>query len=135
MKNKLLLVEDNRADAVLVQLAIEDTGLDLNLNHLSDGEAMLNLMSNTNPDDISFILLDLNIPKANGTEILQARNTHQRWARVPVVVYSSSTRPEDVRNCIDAGANAYICKKVDFESFSRDLQAALHFWHSIALRD
>jgi CheY-like chemotaxis protein len=134
MKNKILLVEDNRADAVLVQLAIEESGLDLQLDHVSDGEKMIQRLRGANPDEISFILLDLNIPKANGHEILQVRKTIQQWSLIPVVVYSSSTRKEDVHNCLMQGANAYMCKHVDFESFSKNLQATFHYWHEIALR-
>jgi two-component system, chemotaxis family, response regulator Rcp1 len=134
MKNKILLVEDNRADAVLVQLAIDESGLDLELDHVSDGEKMMQRLRASNPEDISFILLDLNIPKANGQEILQLRRTLQQWSLVPVVVYSSSTRREDVHDCLIQGANAYMCKHVDFESFSKNLQATFHYWHQIALR-
>ncbi len=134
MKNKILLVEDSRSDAVLVQLAIDDSGLDLELLHFIDGEAMLNHLKNSNPDSISFILLDLNIPKANGNEILQLRRQSPAWSLVPVVVYSSSTRQEDIRACLSSGANAYICKHVDFEYFNQNLQSTIKFWHTVALR-
>jgi two-component system, chemotaxis family, response regulator Rcp1 len=134
MRNRVLLVEDNRADAVLVQLAIDDSGLDLELQHFIDGELMMNHLVNGNPDGVSFILLDLNIPKANGVEILQARERSEAWSLVPVVVYSSSTRQEDIRNCLKSGANAYICKQVDFEVFNQNLQSSFKFWHQIALR-
>jgi two-component system, chemotaxis family, response regulator Rcp1 len=134
MRKKILLVEDNRADAVLVQLAIEESGLDLELDHVSDGQTMLLRMQETSPEDISFILLDLNIPKANGPEILQARSTLTDWSLVPVVVYSSSSRSEDIRTCLAGGANAYICKQVDYERFSEGLKSTFHYWHTIALR-
>ena len=132
MKNKILLIEDNRADAVLVQLAIDDSGLDLQLEHLSDGELMLRYLKAQTPDDVSFILLDLNIPKANGQEILAAKKQNANWNLVPVVVYSSSTRSEDIKGCLGLGANAYLCKEVDFEHFNRSLQTTMHFWHEIA---
>jgi CheY-like chemotaxis protein len=134
MKNKVLLVEDNKADAVLVQLALEETGLQLELEHLIDGESMLNRLERTNSDNISFILLDLNIPKANGPEILQVRKLLPNWNMIPVVVYSSSTRQEDISACLAAGANAYICKQIDFELFTQNMQATIRFWHEIALR-
>lgn len=134
MKNKILLVEDNRADAVLVQLAIDESGLDLELEHLTDGELMMQRLSTPSPENVSFILLDLNIPKANGAEILTARKGTDQWSLIPVVVYSSSTRQEDIQTCLKAGANAYICKQVDYETFTKNLQSAIHFWHEIAMR-
>jgi CheY-like chemotaxis protein len=134
MRKKLLLIEDNRADAVLVQLAIDDSGHDMTLEHLSDGEKMLAYLESQRPDEVSFILLDLNIPKANGEDILRAKWANADWKKVPVVVYSSSTRDEDIQSCLSLGANAYVCKQIDFDAFNLSLRSTINFWHTVALR-
>ena len=129
----MLVVEDSPADVVLVRLAIEDSGVPLDIVHFSDGEEMIQHLNSASPKDTSFILLDLNIPKANGIDILKYKSTIDKWRHVPVILYSSSTRQEDIQQVIANGANAYVCKSVDFQQFSRTLNHLIVFWGEMNL--
>lgn len=125
---KMLIVEDSPADVMLVKIALEEAGVPLKVVHFPDGQEILDFMSSGEPEDISFLLLDLNIPKASGTDILRLKSAIKGWKTVPVIVYSSSTRQEDIRMCIELGANAYICKPVDFSEFNRTILHTVVFW-------
>lgn len=135
MENKktMILIEDSIADATLVRLAVEESSVPLDIIHYSDGEQVKYALEGDKPEQTSFILLDLNIPKANGADILRMKKEASHWAKVPVIVYSSSNRPEDVRLCMDLGASAYICKPVDFTDFSRAIGNLAVFWGELNL--
>ena len=127
-KRKMLLVEDSPADVMLVRLAVEETGVPLEITHLADGEEMIQYLNHNPAQEAQFILLDLNIPKANGIDILMHKATLPDWKTVPVILYSSSSRPEDVQQTIEQGASAYVLKPVDFEQFNRTIQHLAVFW-------
>jgi two-component system, response regulator len=127
-RKKMLIVEDSPADVMLVKLAVEDTGLPIDVIHLADGDEMIRYLDANSTQNTSFILLDLNIPKANGIDILKHKGTLANWNSVPVILYSSSARQEDIRQTMHYGASAYVCKPVDFEQFNRTIQNVVIFW-------
>ena len=129
----MVLVEDSFADATLVKLALEETGLPLELQHLSDGQEMLDFLEDASPEQVSFILLDLNIPKAGGFDILGKKRQISRWKHIPVILYSSSTRKEDIMQCLNLDANAYVCKHVDYNDFNNSLTSLINFWGGVSL--
>ena len=129
----MILIEDSLADATLVRLSVEESNVPLEIVHYSDGEQVKYAFEENKPEGTSFILLDLNIPKANGADILQMKKEAKDWFKVPVIVYSSSNRPEDIKLCMDLGASAYICKPVDFEDFSRAIGNLAVFWGQLNL--
>ena len=124
----MLVVEDSPADVMLVRLAIEETGVPIDVIHLSDGEETIDYLNTHAPGGTRFMLLDLNIPKSNGVDILRHKSTLPSWRSVPVILYSSSTRQEDIRQCLEQGACAYVLKPVDFEQFNRTIQHVAVFW-------
>lgn len=132
-KKKMILIEDSIADATLVRLAVEESEVPLDIVHYSDGEQVKYAFEGNKPDKTLFILLDLNIPKANGADILRMKQHASSWTNIPVIVYSSSNRPEDIRLCMDLGASAYICKPVDFSDFSRAIGSLAIFWGDLNL--
>ncbi len=129
----MIIVEDSLADVMLVRLAIEETGLPIEITHFSDGEQMIRKIRETQYPEYQFILLDLNIPKANGIDILQQKNQSEGWRHLPVILYSSSSRQEDVRTAFANGANAYLVKPVDFEQFNRKIKHLAIFWGEMNL--
>jgi two-component system, response regulator len=127
-RKKMLIVEDSPADVMLVKLAVEETGVPIDVIHLADGDEMLKYLEGNSIKNTSFVLLDLNIPKANGIDILKHKSTLEDWSSVPVILYSSSARQEDIRQAMHFGASAYVCKPVDFEQFNRTIQHLVVFW-------
>jgi two-component system response regulator len=135
MPIEVLLVEDNPGDVQLTRLALEDSKIAVNLSVVEDGvEAMEFLQKQgkyaniRNPD---IILLDLNLPKKDGREVLAEIKTHQALRRIPVVVLTTSQAEEDILKAYNLAANCYITKPVDFDQFVKIVQSIENFWFTI----
>jgi chemotaxis family two-component system response regulator Rcp1 len=130
----ILLVEDNPADAEIARRALRDTGRPVELFVVRDGQEALDYLLRPGrpaggtwrrPD---LILLDLNMPRLNGLDVLRQIRAHAELRTVPVLVLTTSGRPEDVRQTYAAGANTYIEKPHDFARFVEVLQTIQHYW-------
>jgi CheY-like chemotaxis protein len=132
---EILLVEDNPGDAELTLETLRESKL---LNHMSvvdDGvEAMAYLRREgkyaeaTRPD---LILLDLNLPKKDGREVLAEVKADDRLRRIPVVVLTTSSAEQDILQTYDLHANCYITKPVNLDQFSAVVRAIEEFWFTI----
>ena len=132
---EILLVEDNPGDVDLTRETLLDSKL---LNHMSvvnNGvEAMAYLrregkyVDATRPD---LILLDLNLPRKDGREVLAEIKVDERLRRIPVVVLTTSSAEKDILQTYDLHANCYITKPVDFAQFIRVVRAIEDFWLSV----
>ena len=74
------------------------------------------------------ILLDINMPKVNGVEVLQKLKSDERTKDIPVVILTSSKESSDIKRCYDLGANSYIAKPVNFESFTHAIKNIGFYW-------
>ncbi len=118
---EVLLVEDDPGDVVLVREAFEDHKLRNRLHHVADGEEALRFLRGEGdhagaprPD---LVLLDLNLPRKDGREVLREVKGDDHLRSIPVVVLTTSEAEEDVLRSYDLHANAYVSKPVDFERF------------------
>jgi CheY-like chemotaxis protein len=127
MRKKIILIEDNPADAELVKIAVEDLQLITEVVHLVNHESIFDYLRNSK-QDIHLILLDLNMPRVGGLEILEQLKAHEIWKMIPVVVFSTSSNKNDVLAAYNLGANAYICKPMDFSVFNDTIQSTVDFW-------
>jgi chemotaxis family two-component system response regulator Rcp1 len=132
---EILLVEDNPGDVRLTREALRDGKVQNNLHVVPDGvEAMAFLhregkyASSPRPD---VILLDLNLPKKNGREVLAEVKSDPELSRIPVVILTTSEDEEDVMRAYDFHANCYITKPVDFEQFIKVVRSIEDFWFTI----
>jgi CheY-like chemotaxis protein len=113
---RLLLVEDNPGDILLVQEALVQEGLDVEMDVAKDGATALEFISN--PElDFDLVLLDLNIPKNDGIEVLTRLRNERRWQKTPVIVITSSDSPEDHRRVMLLGASHYFSKPAKLDQF------------------
>ena len=128
---KIILVEDNLADAELIKMALNKLAYDGEIVHCFDGQELLDLLEKELLVNISFILLDLNLPKISGTEILQRFREDVELRKLPVVVFTSSKHSNDIQNCYDLGANAYVRKPMDLNEFDEAIRAIASFWAEI----
>ncbi|WP_089092717.1 response regulator [Nodularia sp. NIES-3585] len=135
MPIEVLLVEDNPGDAQLTRIALEDSKIAVNLNVVEDGvEAMAFLRKQGNyakaphPD---IVLLDLNLPKKDGREVLAEIKADHRLRRIPVVVLTTSQSEEDILKAYNLSANCFITKPVDFDQFVKIVQSIENFWFAI----
>ncbi|MBH8554181.1 response regulator [Nostocaceae cyanobacterium CENA357] len=135
MPIEVLLVEDNPGDAQLTRIALEDSKISVNLNVVEDGvEAMAFLRKQEkyarvpHPD---IVLLDLNLPRKDGREVLAEIKTDPTLKRIPVVVLTTSQAEEDILKAYNLAANCYITKPVDFDQFVKIVQSIEDFWFAI----
>jgi two-component system response regulator len=126
----ILLVEDNALDAELTQRELKKYHLANNLVHLKDGEEALEfLFANGSIDSLPrLILLDIQMPKVSGIEVLQQIRSHALTRTTPVVILTSSKEDPDIRSCYDLGVNSYIVKPVNFERFTEAIRTLGLYW-------
>jgi CheY-like chemotaxis protein len=132
---EILMVEDNPGDVRLTQEALKGGKIWNELNVVSDGVAALDYLRRvppyenvTRPD---LVLLDLNLPKKDGREVLAAIKSDPSLQTIPVVVLTTSQADEDVIRAYTLNANCYVTKPVDFEQFTRIVQAIEQFWLTV----
>jgi two-component system, chemotaxis family, response regulator Rcp1 len=131
----ILLVEDNPGDVRLTRELLKDSKIHNNLTVIDNGEdALLYLRREakycnaTHPD---LILLDLNLPRKNGSEVLASIKNDPQLRRIPVVILTSSKAEEDVVRTYDLHANCYISKPVGLEQFAAVVKSIDDFWLTI----
>jgi len=128
----ILLVEDNEGDIELTREAFEDAGFRNNLHIAEDGEKALNFLFKRNgfeeaatPD---IILLDLNLPKTDGREVLETIKSTESLKRIPTIVLTSSMADRDILESYDLHANCYIVKPVSAVKFIEVVRHVENFW-------
>ena len=132
---EILLVEDNPGDARLTREALRDARVRNNLHVAADGvEALAFLRQQgkhaavAKPD---LILLDLNLPKKDGREVLEEIKRDDQLRHIPVVILTTSQAERDIIESYRLRANAYVTKPVDLEQFLKVVQSIEHFWLEI----
>ncbi|MGX1548309.1 response regulator [Streptomyces adustus] len=129
----VLLVEDDVADAMLIQDALADRGA-RNLTQVSDGVQALEYLrdpARTRPD---LIVLDLNMPRMNGREFLAIVKADADLRTIPVVVLTTSAAPDDVSGAYEHHANAYVTKPVNLDEFEEAVRSIDAFYLDVAVR-
>ena len=132
---EILLVEDNPGDVRLTREALKDGKV---LNHLSvvhDGQEALDYLRRRGPHAEAprpdVVLLDLNLPKRDGREVLSEIKDDPDLRRIPVVILTTSSAEQDVLEAYDLNANCYITKPVDLDQFIRVVKSISDFWLTI----
>ena len=133
---EILLVEDNITDAELTIRELKKHNMANNLIHLKDGEEALDFIFATgkyaNTRDVQYtpkvVLLDIQMPKVNGIEVLEKIKTDPKTRSVPVVILTSSKENPDIQRCYDLGANSYIVKPVNFDGFAQAIKNLGFYW-------
>ena len=132
---EILLVEDNPDDAELTRIAFAEASISNPLVVVRDGAEALDYMfargawSHRDPARYpALVLLDLNLPKLDGREVLQAIRADERTRTLPVVVLTTSVEPFDVEASYALGVNSYIRKPVDFEQFVSAVRQVVQYW-------
>ncbi|WP_182114195.1 response regulator [Actinotalea sp. JY-7885] len=132
----VLLVEDDPGDVLMVQEVFEDHGLGGHLDVVNDGAEALAYLRREGAHAAArrphVILLDLNLPKIGGREVLEAVKTDPELGSIPVVVLTTSSAEEDVVRAYTAHANAYVTKPVDWDAFTAAIRRIGHFFGDVA---
>jgi CheY-like chemotaxis protein len=132
---EILLVEDSQSDAKLTIRALKKNNLCNNIVHLPDGAEALDFIFAKGKyadrdvnDKPKMILLDLNMPKIGGLEVLRAIKTDESTRSIPVIVMTSSRQDSDIVASYDLGVNSYVVKPVGFDNFSKAVAELGMYW-------
>jgi len=132
---EILLVEDNPRDAELTIRALKKKNLANNLFHVEDGVDALDFLfargkysGRDIADPPKVVLLDLKLPRINGLEVLSTIKADDRTRMIPVVVVTSSSEDPDVKTAYQLGANSYVLKPVQFDSFIEAMVKVGIYW-------
>ena len=133
---ELLLVEDNPGDVRLTQEALKESSMNVNLNVAKDGVEALDFLYHKGPFGDAprpdLILLDLNLPRKSGREVLSEIKSDPKLKRIPVLVMTTSRAEQDIQRAYQLNANCYITKPMDLDDFLRTVRAIEEFWLNTA---
>ena len=130
----ILLVEDNPNDVEITKRSFEKGRIKNVLHVARDGQEALDFLFGPNgaSADVGLILLDLNIPRVSGFDVLKKVKADPKTRRIPVIIMTSSTREQDVFRGYDLGVNTFITKPVEFDDFIQVVATIKEYWLLIA---
>ncbi|WP_329454562.1 response regulator [Streptomyces sp. NBC_01497] len=118
----VLLVEDDAADVMLIEDAFAERGMTRAITHVSDGLIALEHLRDPRHERPDLIVLDLNMPRMNGRELLSVLKDDPSLSAIPVVVLTTSSAPDDIEDAYRQHANAYVTKPVNLDDFIQAVQ-------------
>lgn len=132
---EILLIEDNEADVRLTREGIKEAKINNNLYVVRDGEEAMDFLNKEHPyEDVvtpDLILLDLNLPKKDGREVLEEIKNNEELAHIPIVILTTSEAEKDIVRSYKLHANCYVTKPMGIEQFVEVISAIENFWFSI----
>jgi two-component system, chemotaxis family, response regulator Rcp1 len=132
---EILLVEDNKGDARLAIEALRDSKIKNSVHHVEDGVEAMNFLHRedkfTKAPRPDLILLDLNLPKKDGREVLAELKQDKDLKRIPVVILTISSDEKDIVSTYNLYANCYITKPIDLDQFLRVVKGIEDFWLTV----
>ena len=135
-KPRILLVEDNPGDIRLTQEALKESQMDIHLDVVTNGEQAVDFLCKRGNFAEAIrphlILLDLNLPKKNGIEVLKEIKADESLKKIPVIVLTTSDADHDINKAYSLHANCYILKPVDFDDFAKVIRLVESFWFNTA---
>ena len=133
---EILLVEDNEDDVVIIHEAFAEAKLVNLINPVRDGEEALAYLQREGRYKVTrrpgLILLDINMPKKNGFEVMETMKADPRLRSIPIIVLTMSDREDDIIRAYAGGACSYICKPVDLDQFSAVIKQFELYWGQIS---
>ncbi|MDN3690218.1 response regulator [Cyclobacterium jeungdonense] len=128
MNISLLMVDDSHVDALLVENALLNEVGCPNFSSYSDPEEFLSYTESHHGIGKCLVLLDINMPKINGFEVLEKLRSTSGWELIPVIVFSTSSNTADIKKAIRLGANAYMIKPLNIDEYQDLIRSTIHFW-------
>lgn len=129
---QVLMVDDDPSDVVLTRECFESTGFPVTLHHVANGEECLAFLRREKGYEAAptpdLILLDINMPKMNGHQVMEEMLADERLRHLPVVVLSTSSGTSDIASMLKRRCNSYIVKPIDLDSFQQVIQRLCDYW-------
>ncbi len=129
----ILLIEDNEGDIILTQEAFEDSKLINKISVIRDGKEAINFFDNLQDDaeKPDMILLDINLPRVSGHEVLSYIKNHEKHKSIPVIMLTTSSSEKDILQSYNNYVNCYVAKPIDIGEFIRAMSKIEDFWINI----
>ena len=129
----ILLVEDNEGDILLTTEALEESKIFNKINVIRDGKAAVNFFETLNSKDDypDLVLLDVNLPKMSGHEVLNYIKNNEKYKRIPVIMLTTSSSEKDIMQSYNSHVNCYITKPIDVADFVTAIAKVQDFWINI----
>ena len=124
----ILLVEDDTVDVMTVKRALKDLQVTSELVSTGDGEDALAYLRGNGNAKPCVILLDLNMPKMNGTEFLRIAKADEALRKIPIIVLTTSNSEQDISKSFELGAAGYMVKSVDYRKFMETIKTIDLYW-------
>ena len=135
----ILVAEDDADDRFLLETAFAENGFKGKLEFVENGVELLDYLRNLKTEDANtehplpgFILLDLNMPKKDGREVLKEIKEDPRFKKIPVIVFTTTKNENEINRCYELGANTYVVKPVGYENLVKTIEDIRSYWFSTA---
>ena len=141
-KQPILIAEDDADDRYLLQTAFSEAGYAEQIDFVENGVELLSYLHNGFSEDGTielkslpgFILLDLNMPKKDGREVLKEIKQHPIFKKIPVIVFTTTKNEIEIKRCYDLGANSYIVKPISFDALLKVVENIRSYWfHTVSI--
>ena len=129
----IVIAEDDADDQFLFQTAFEENGLTFQIKFVNNGVELVSYLDSCNGTGDqshfpSLIILDLNMPKKDGREVLNEIKNHPTYKIIPVIIFTTTKNEMEVKRCYELGANSYIVKPVSFDGLLHIISEIKNFW-------
>jgi CheY-like chemotaxis protein len=138
-KQPILIAEDDADDRYLLQTAFTETGYPEQIDFVENGIEVFSYLDKIYTGDSmemralpGFILLDLNMPKKDGREVLKELKQHPVFKKIPVIVFTTTKNEIEIKRCYELGANSYIVKPISFDALLKVVENIRSFWFQTA---
>jgi len=138
-KQPILIAEDDADDRYLIQTAFSEIGHPERIDFVENGIEVFsyldNIYANSDHEEKAlpgFILLDLNMPKKDGREVLKELKQHPVFKKIPVIVFTTTKNEIEIRRCYELGANSYVVKPISFDALLKVVENIRSFWFQTA---
>lgn len=128
MRNRVIIADDDEDDRMLLHSAFQENRSDVDIEFAFDGSDLMKLLSAEKALKVSFILLDLNMPRKDGREVLKEIKENPDLKQIPVVILTTAKNESEIRKCYDLGANTYIVKPDGFEALRKVVVSVTTYW-------
>ncbi len=133
----VLIIEDNVADVFLIRQAFKEVNPKRIIHIVKNGEDAITFLTKKDNDNeyehLSLIILDINLPKKNGHEVLQFIKSTKYLQQIPVVMFTTSSSPKDVNDAYNYCANSFIVKPMDYEGLQKIVDGLENYWFNIVV--
>lgn len=133
----ILIAEDDADDRYLLKAALEESGITGEVAYVENGIEVINYLELISKETgklnyPKFILLDLNMPKMDGREVLKKIKSNDLFRKIPVIVFSTTKNQMEVKRCYDLGANTYVVKPVSYDTLVETIRNICAYWFNTA---